>query len=127
MWHNDTTKVRSTLTEVRDFREFFCCGLLIAHELWKMLVDEFLPAGATIAQFLYTLMFMKVYGKERTMCSLAGGIGPKIFRKWTWDIIDAIANLESMVVIFTLSPANCCVILSLFDFLSRLYGQTDSN
>lgn len=100
MWHKDTTKVRSTLTEDRDFREFFGCGLLIAHKLWKMMEGEFLPAGATIFEFLYTLMFMKVYGKEGTMCSLAGGIHPQTFRKWTWDIIDSIANLESMVVSF---------------------------
>ena len=66
----------------------------------KMMEGEFLPAGATITQFLYTLMFMKVYAKEGTMCSLAGGIDPKTFRKWTWDIIDAIANLESDVVSF---------------------------
>ena len=118
MWHNDTTKVRSTLTEVRDFREFFCCGLLIAHELWKMLVDEFLPAGATIAQFLYTLMFMKVYGKDRTMCSLASGIDPKTFRKWTWDFIDAIANLESIVVsLYSFSGKLLCIPLIILFYL----------
>ena len=35
MWHRDPTKVRSTLTEDRDFREFFGCGAQIAIMLWK--------------------------------------------------------------------------------------------
>ena len=43
-------------------------------------------------------MFMKVYGKERTMCSLVGGIDSKLFRKWLCLFVIAITNLEVHVV-----------------------------
>ena len=41
---------------------------------------------------------MKIYGKERNLCSLAGGVDKKTFRKWAWLFVDAIASLESEVV-----------------------------
>lgn len=43
-------------------------------------------------------MFLKLYTKERPMCSLAGGVDKDTFRKWTWLFIEAIADLESCLV-----------------------------
>ena len=119
IWQKDTTTARSTLTEDRDFRELFGCGALIAIMLWQMLIEFlFLPEGGSMEHFLWSLMLMKVYGKERTLCSLAGGVDPKTFRKWTWQFISAIADLESRVVSSYSNMVNCCVLFSfhLFSF-----------
>ena len=43
-------------------------------------------------------MFLKVYVKERTMCTLSGVIDPKTFRYRDWQFTTAIANLEPAVV-----------------------------
>ena len=99
MWNRDEYKSRSIMTEDRDFREFFGCNILVAFDLWEMLVDDHLvPDEGCIEKFLWSLMFLKVYAKERTMCSLAGGIDPKTFRSWVSKFILAMANLESSVV-----------------------------
>ena len=71
----------------------------MALTLWEMLVDnDILPDGGSLHHFLWCLMFLKIYGKEKTMCSLLGGIDPKTFRKWVWIFMDAICELESEVV-----------------------------
>ena len=46
-------------------------------------------------------MFLKVYAKEGTLASLAGGVSEKTYRKWVWLFLPKIAKLEaSMVRIF---------------------------
>ena len=51
-------------------------------------------------------MFMTTYGKERTMCSLVGGSGPKPFLKWMWLFIATVTNFKEYVVSFFLSLFN---------------------
>ena len=64
-----------------------------------MLVDnDVLPDGGSLHHFIWCLMFLKNYRKEKTMCSLLGGIDPKTFRKWIWIFKDAICELEYDVV-----------------------------
>lgn len=99
IWSRDRDKVRSTQSEDRDFREHFGCGALVAHSIWELLLEHsLLPPGGCLFHLLWALMFMKVYGKESTMCSLAGGVDKKTFRKWTWFFVNAISNLETYVV-----------------------------
>ena len=91
--------VKCDSTEDRDFREFFGCSLSIAGEVWDMLRTEaLLPEDGMPRHLLCALMLMKIYGKEKTLCTLAGGIDKKTFRKWAWLFIIKMADLESSVV-----------------------------
>jgi hypothetical protein len=78
IWSREPGNVRSTQTEDRDFREMFGCGAIVALSVFSMLVTTcYLPEGGSLEHLLWTLMFMKVYAKERTMSVLAGGVDPK--------------------------------------------------
>ena len=63
-----------------------------------LLSNDLLPEGGHPCKFLWALMFMKIYGKERNLYSLAGGVDKKTFRKWAWLFVVAIAYLEAEVV-----------------------------
>ena len=103
IWNKENKKEKSAMTEDRDFREFFGCGLHVASELWDLLVKENeLPKNGCHHHLLWALMLLKIYGKEKTLCTLAGGVDKKTFRKWSKEFIVAIANLESTVVIHSL-------------------------
>lgn len=98
MWSRDKGNTRSIASEDRDFREFFGCSLLVACNLWQLLLDcSLLPDGVYIYHLLWSLMFLKVYSKERIMCTLAG-VDKKTFRKWIWIFINAIVNLSPDIV-----------------------------
>jgi hypothetical protein len=99
IWSREPYKARTTQTEDRDFREHFGCGVLVALSLWGLLLTtDLLPDGGTIDHLLWTLLFMKTYAKQKTMCSLCGGIDPQTFQKWVSQFIEAISSLEPMVV-----------------------------
>ena len=100
IWYRGrNAKVKCASTEDRDFREFFGCPLSVAGEVWDMLRRKgLLPENRLPCHLLWALMFMKIYGKEKTLCTLAGGIDKKMFRKWAWLFIIAMADLESSVV-----------------------------
>jgi hypothetical protein len=99
IWSRDPAKVRTTQTEDRDFREHFGCGALVALTLWGMLLTtDLLPDDGTLEHLLWTLMFMKTYGKQKTLCSLCGGIDPQTLKKWVELFVEAISSLEPMVV-----------------------------
>ena len=99
MWGRDNKKERCENTENRDFREFFGCGCVVATKIYDLLIGEdLLPIGGHLEHFLWALMFMKIYGKERNLCTLAGGVDKKTFRKWAWLFVVAIAYLEAEVV-----------------------------
>jgi len=97
IWSRD--KQRSLQTEDRDFREFFGCGVLVSLSLWSLLVThDVVPDGGTIEHLLWTLLFLKVYAKQGTLCALAGGVDPVTYRGWCWQFIAAIADLQASVV-----------------------------
>jgi len=99
IWNRDPHKQRSVQTEELDFRQFFGCGVLVCLKLWNLLMTKnFLPSGGTIEHLLWSLMFLKTYGKQKVLCSLAGGVSVDTFWKWTWMFISAIAELENVVV-----------------------------
>ena len=81
MWHRGkNSKVKAASTEDHDFREFFGCILSVASEVWDMLQSQNLsPEDGTTNQYLWVLMFMKIYGKEKNLCTLAGGVDKKHF------------------------------------------------
>ena len=107
IWNKESKKVKSTMTEDRDFREFFGCGLHVASEIWDLLVRQNeLPESGCHYHLLWALMLLKIYGKEKTLCTLAGGVDKKTFRKWSKEFILAIAKLESTVVSHSLFQLN---------------------
>ena len=71
----------------------------MAHTIWMMMESrELIPNDGMIHHLLWTLMFLKSYTKEKTMCTLVGIRDPKTLRKWVWLFIDNLAELESSVV-----------------------------
>jgi hypothetical protein len=108
IWNRDPDKERSLQTEDIEFRELFGCGVLVFLSLWELLVtNDAVPDGGTIKHLLWTLMFLKVYAKQATLCSLAGGVDKETYRKWCWLFIEAIAGLESHVVSKHHSSISC--------------------
>ena len=90
---------RATLTEDRRFRELFGCGPLVALKVWSMLLEESNEmTGADVVHMLWAMMFLKVYAKETTLSTMAGGVDEKTFRKWSWQFVSAISSLETTVV-----------------------------
>lgn len=99
MWQKDPNKPRSAQSEDRDSQETFGCGASTALNAWGMLFAlDLLPPNASLCHLLWTLHFLKAYGKTRAMCSACGGIDPKTFRKWVWLFIEALSMLEPFVV-----------------------------
>ena len=58
--------------------------------------------GGRPKHLLWALHFMKVYPKQSPGClavgASAGAVDPKTHRKWVWAFIDAVANLDNVVV-----------------------------
>ena len=100
MWQRKDPFLRATAQqEDRNFRSSFGCGPFVALRAWTMLSDQYLvPEKGTLEHFLWTLSFMKVYGKTRDMQTLCGGADPSTIRKRVWLFIEAIADLEPDVV-----------------------------
>jgi hypothetical protein len=113
IWSRDPDKARSTQTKDRDFREHFGCGILVALSLWGLLLTTApLPDGGTLEQLLWTLLFMKTYAKQKTLCSLCGGIDPQTLQKWVQQFVDAISSLEPNMVRSNQHNDRSCLLLS---------------
>jgi hypothetical protein len=96
-------RVGAATTETRHFREFFGTSVLVVEKTWELLErDSLLPEGGRPKHLLWALHFMKVYPKQSPGCSAvgasAGAVDPKTHRKWVWAFIDAVANLDDIVV-----------------------------
>ena len=62
------------MSEDDDFQAHFGCCVGVFLLLWGMLrTTDLVPAGGTFEHSLWTLMFMKIYGGQKPLCSLAGG------------------------------------------------------
>jgi hypothetical protein len=99
MMHNSRYVVKATSTEDRTFRSLFGCCAAVALDIWTRLVTmETVPEGGTITYFLWTLLFLKVYGSTEVMLKVAGNPDAKTFRKWVWSFIPPIGNLQPELV-----------------------------
>ena len=58
-------------------------------------------------------MFLKLYTGQKTLYSLAGGVDPETFCKWTWGFVEAVVQLDCLVA--SMSPmhiaSNSCLIV----------------
>ena len=91
----------ATMTEDHQFCEVFGCGPLVALALWSLMLAESMVNNTSVVHMLWALMFLKVYSKETTMSLMAGGIDEKTYRKWVWQLVSLIADLEPVVVSIT--------------------------
>jgi hypothetical protein len=88
----------------RRFREMFgCCPATVARA-WNWIENVIGWTGLEeyttrkIDYLLWSLLFLKVYGKESTLSSLLGGVDEKTYRKWVWLYVVALSSLESFIV-----------------------------
>ena len=81
----------------RKFRSFFGASSKVCALLWHFVDLSEYPSAAP-KHLLWALLFMKIYSTEDIHASMAGGVDPKTFRKWTWIVVRAIADLETEFV-----------------------------
>jgi hypothetical protein len=73
----------SETTEDRRFRELFGCGAEVLMPRWTLLMEHGFTVGTEVKHLLWNFLFLKVYSKDATLCSIAGGgIEEKTFWKW---------------------------------------------
>ena len=78
-------------TRSRQFRAHFGVSPLVRSIVWSMVLES-LPHGAQPIHLLWALLFLKVYATEHVRKSMTGA-NEKTFRKWSWAILEATANL----------------------------------
>ena len=77
----------------------FGAGVETVLKVWTLLAkDDNLPGGGTLRHYMWTLMFLKGYGKTTDNANKAGGVDEKTFRKWVWLFIPKLADLEGDLV-----------------------------
>ena len=90
-----------TANQEREFRSQFGASWYVCADVWNLLdMHEIgLESKKEPKHLLWAMLFLKVYGNEKThavMCSTS----VKTFRKWVWDMISQISQLEIVVVSF---------------------------
>jgi hypothetical protein len=88
-------------TSLRLFRSLFGTSPDICAKLWTMLspqTNKKIDYLARPKHLLWGLMLLKIYATEPVLSSLAGGCDVQTFRKWAWQFVRAIAQLEDEVV-----------------------------
>ena len=79
-------------TRIRRFKKVFGVSALICEKVWKAALPH-LPCSASPLHLLWTLFFLKQYGLEEVNAAFAK-CDEKTYRKWCWEIIDVLAELE---------------------------------
>ena len=82
----------SPTTRQRRFKALFGASPIICAKVWTALIPS-LPGSASPIHLLWTLYFLKQYGKEEVNASFAQ-CTEKTYRKWCWIMIRKIAELE---------------------------------
>jgi len=86
-------------TDDQRFRATYRMTASICATLWHMVkLETTMPEGAHPAHLLLCLMFLKIYATEAVLCTMAGGVDEKTFRKWSWMFVDELSYLEDSVV-----------------------------
>jgi len=84
----------------RIFRQHFGCSPLVVSQCWNLLKEDgtrMIKNQIEPFHLLWTLLFLKVYGKESTNANLCK-CSEKTFRKYTRRVLFALSDLESDVV-----------------------------
>ena len=96
----------------RLFRSLFGCHPQLCVDIWKLCAWK---QGTTPKHLLWALLFLKTYGTEDVICSLAG-CSRKTFRRWLWPTVKSIADSKRKVVsatsVSTLLSSRRCTLSS---------------
>ena len=76
----------------RRFRSLFGVSPLACSALWSRIMRS-LPHGCRPIHLLWALLFLKVYAAENVSRSITGA-DEKTFRKWSWALLEIIANMN---------------------------------
>jgi hypothetical protein len=82
----------SSTTKLRRYKALFGASPSLCAWVWSALIPS-LPGSASPIHLLWTLYFLKQYGKEEVNASFAQ-CSEKTYRKWCWIMIQKIAELE---------------------------------
>jgi hypothetical protein len=90
----------SVLTGDRRFKTTFGTKPEVVADVWNRLdaYNTINEKGVSSHHLLWGLMLLKVYAKEAILCTLAGGVDEKTFRKWAFLFVHHISFLEPEVV-----------------------------
>ena len=83
------------------FRSLFGVSSQVCAVLWYYLYrygTVHSKRGSSPRHLLWTLMFLKIYGNEETLASLAGGVDCKTYRKWIKIVVEDISRLKQYLV-----------------------------
>jgi len=87
------------------FLSFFGVDPAVVVEIWDLIEVPFFDSGdlshAKPEHLLWALLFLKKYGDESEMATIAGGdiaVDEKTFRKWSRIFVERIASLKYNVV-----------------------------
>ena len=115
----------------RIFRSQFGISWFVCEDVWMMLNGHWPNSKREPKHLLWALLFMKVYRNEATCCRLVG-TSIKTYRKWVWELLDAVADLKDMVVStweFQLVERNSIqdFILTFFSFFYKIVWENRKN
>lgn len=85
-------------TYKRRFRTFFGVDPSTCIRLWDM-ISEQAPIGCVPRYLLFGLLFLKAYSCEHINAALCS-VSEKTFRKWSWIIVELLANIPGSPVSF---------------------------
>ena len=81
------------------WRSFFGCSPEICVKIWALLKKHsFLPPMPKCRHLMWALLLLKTYAHDSASSALVGGCDLKTWRKYSWDYVSYIANLEPKVV-----------------------------
>ena len=81
----------------REFRSQFGVSWFVCEDAWNLLQSKKPNKLRQPKHLLWALLFLKVYGNEKTHSVLAC-CDVKTFRKWSWNVLEDIAELDEIVV-----------------------------
>jgi hypothetical protein len=109
---------------MRIFRQHFGCSPLVLYKCWGLLSEDATrinDESIVPTHLLWTLLFLKVYGRETTNANLCR-VSDKTFRTFTWRVLYAIADLESEVVSHNSFLLEHKLYTFIYLFIFRWYG-----
>jgi len=89
-WQNDTTLMRR-------FRSAYGINPYVCNIVWSIIVNnnsqEFSTSSVCPKHLLWTLLFLRQYNSSEVNSAITGA-DEKTFRKYTWEFIYYLANMD---------------------------------
>ena len=84
-------KMVSNINRERLFKQFFGLSPELTVVTWDVVNNPKIHPKILPKHLLWTLLFLKQYGNEGMLSSVAK-VTPKTFRKWVWIVIDGLSS-----------------------------------